>query len=154
MNKLLRMGLPLLCVVSLAAIGCGDDDDDDDVTSSTSNDDGSTSGTPSPSPADMTVEITAVEYKLTPAQITAKTGQRVTFMLHNAGTMPHDLEVELPSGDIELDTDVEPGGVGEMTSTMPSSPGSFEYYCPIPGHKDLGMVGTLTVEAAAPPTGY
>ena len=139
------MGLPLICAVSLAAIGCGDDDDDN-VISTPSTDDGSTSGTPSPSPADMTVEITAVEYKLTPAQITAKTGQRVTFMLHNAGTMDHSLEVELPSGDIEIEGNVPAGGMGELTGTMPSAPTSFEYYCPIPGHKDLGMVGTLTVQ--------
>lgn len=28
----------------------------------------------------------------------------------------------------------------------PTQPGTYEFYCSVPGHKDAGMKGTLTVQ--------
>ena len=125
-----------LPLVGLSLVACGGGD-----SSATS----SGSGPASPTPAARTVMITAKEYSLTPNQVSANVGERITFELHNMGTMAHGLEVELPAGDEEIDGLVNPGDTGELTVTMPSNAGSFEYYCPVPGHKQLGMVGTLTV---------
>jgi uncharacterized cupredoxin-like copper-binding protein len=28
----------------------------------------------------------------------------------------------------------------------PTAPGSLEFYCSVPGHRDAGMVGTINIE--------
>jgi uncharacterized cupredoxin-like copper-binding protein len=30
--------------------------------------------------------------------------------------------------------------------TINAKPGTYQFYCSIPGHKDLGMIGTLIVQ--------
>ena len=37
-----------------------------------------------------------------------------------------------------------PGETQEIVVNAPA--GTYEYYCNVPGHKQAGMVGTLTVE--------
>jgi len=39
------------------------------------------------------------------------------------------------------------GGNGTLTFT-PSKPGTYAFYCTVAGHKEAGMVGTLTVIAS------
>ena len=65
--------------------------------------------------------------------------------MSNDGQVVHSLEVEGPSGDQELNSDVSPGQSGSMTIDL-SKPGKYEFYCPIANHKQLGMEGTITVE--------
>ena len=40
--------------------------------------------------------------------------------------------------------DIAPGATEETVINAP--PGTYEYYCNVPGHKEAGMVGTLIVE--------
>lgn len=58
----------------------------------------------------------------------------------NTGGVFHDLTV--PAADFRLD--VEPGdeAVGGLTL---QEPGTYEYFCSVPGHANGGMRGTLTV---------
>ncbi len=39
-----------------------------------------------------------------------------------------------------------PAAQGKLTFT-PSKPGTYEFFCTVAGHKEAGMVGTLTVKA-------
>ena len=39
---------------------------------------------------------------------------------------------------------VSPGGTS--TDTLTLKPGKYTFYCPVPGHRAAGMVGTLTVQ--------
>jgi uncharacterized cupredoxin-like copper-binding protein len=39
---------------------------------------------------------------------------------------------------------VSPGDTGSATINAPA--GTYEYYCNVPGHREAGMVGTLTVQ--------
>jgi uncharacterized cupredoxin-like copper-binding protein len=39
---------------------------------------------------------------------------------------------------------VNPGKTSTMTLTLKA--GKYTFYCPVPGHRQLGMKGTLTVK--------
>jgi uncharacterized cupredoxin-like copper-binding protein len=58
----------------------------------------------------------------------------------------HEMEMGAAAMDPALHVAAEPGATGHMTFT-PTQPGSYEFYCTVPGHKDAGMVGTMTVLA-------
>jgi uncharacterized cupredoxin-like copper-binding protein len=69
----------------------------------------------------------------------------VTFVLKNDGQIDHNIEVEGPSGEAELEQDLGPGESGELTVDL-SEPGTYEFYCPVDDHKDLGMTGEVSVQ--------
>ena len=56
--------------------------------------------------------------------------------------IPHAIAVEGNGVDKDGAT-AQPGGSSKVTVTL--KPGTYEFYCPIPGHKAAGMEGTLTV---------
>jgi plastocyanin len=57
-----------------------------------------------------------------------------------------------PGGKDLRSTDVQPGSSTTIVASL--KPGkTYEWYCPIDGHKGLGMKGTITVKAAGTGTG-
>jgi uncharacterized cupredoxin-like copper-binding protein len=141
----LRKSLVLFAIViPLVLAACGSDDS----TSSTSASD--TSSTESTTEASTTasggaggtVAISETEYKLDPSDPTVKAGS-VTFDVSNDGTTTHNLEVEGDGVEEETD-DLDAGSTGQLTVDL--KPGTYEIYCSIDGHKDLGMEGELTVQ--------
>jgi uncharacterized cupredoxin-like copper-binding protein len=118
--------------------------------------------------APQTLAVAAKEFAFAPAALTVKAGQPVTISLQNTGAVEHDWSVreieisgeakssgDAPSGHMMGSTGDEPklhvaagiGGKGTLTFT-PSKPGTYEYYCTVAGHKEAGMVGTLTVSVS------
>ena len=75
--------------------------------------------------------------------LTAKAG-KVTLDMTNPGSsgLPHAIAVEGNGVDKDGAT-AQPGGSSKVTVTL--KPGTYQFYCPIPGHKAAGMQGTLTV---------
>jgi uncharacterized cupredoxin-like copper-binding protein len=77
--------------------------------------------------------------------ILANTAATVTF--ENTGQFPHTFVVtdhnnpNLPN--LGIDVAVDPGETETTTVNAPA--GDYYYCCRIPGHKEAGMVGTLTV---------
>lgn len=78
-----------------------------------------------------------------------------TFVAANAGKTVHSLVVDGPGvAGQRIPGVVQPGRSAELTVTL--QPGSYEMYCPVGGHKALGMDVQFTVAgggstAAAPP---
>ena len=74
--------------------------------------------------------------------MTVKPGDTIT--LNNEGFAQHDLTVT----DLGIATDLLSNG-DTMTITIPAdaAPGDYEFFCSVVGHKEAGMVGTITVEA-------
>jgi uncharacterized cupredoxin-like copper-binding protein len=94
-----------------------------------------------------TVTVHETEYKLSPSNISlTKTGTYV-FKGVNDGTTTHALAVE-GNGVDQDGMDISPGSSGTLQVTL-SKAGSYEIYCPVDGHKDLGMKGTITVGGAS-----
>ncbi len=113
----------------------------------------------------QTLSVAAKEFAFAPAALSVRAGQPVTINLQNNGAVEHDWsvrEIEIsgeatssgapPSGHMMGGTGDEPklhvaagiGGKGTLTFT-PSKPGTYAFYCTVAGHKEAGMVGTLTV---------
>jgi plastocyanin len=61
--------------------------------------------------------------------------------LANEASIPHNVAIEGEGVDEE-----SPTVTGESTSlTVDLQPGTYTFYCSVPGHREGGMEGTLTV---------
>ena len=122
--------LALFAVLALSACGTG------------SNGSGSTAQ----AGAGGTLAIGETEFKLDPSSVQVGQAGTVTFRVTNNGKIDHALEVE--GNEVEEKTEtIKPGESAELSVDL-SKEGSYEIYCPIDGHRDSGMEGTLTVGAA------
>lgn len=90
------------------------------------------------------VTVTAGDtMRYNPDTITVKPGEAVTIAFHNAATIPHDLIVQGGDKSVRL-VNVGPGKEQRGTF-LASKPGTYEFYCNQPGHKEAGMVGKIVV---------
>jgi uncharacterized cupredoxin-like copper-binding protein len=141
---ILRLSLAFVVVVTLAACG-------------------STSATPTTT---QSFAVAAKEFGFAPAQLTVTAGQPVELTFQNTGAVEHDWsvrEIDLAgnptatdatgghmTGDThdapKLHVAAGPAAQGKLTFT-PSKAGTYEVLCTVAGHKEAGMVGTLTVKA-------
>ena len=101
-------------------------------------------------------EITLGEWAVTPEAPALKPG-RVTFVIHNRGTMEHGFEIELEgdssgfgSGDLfkAESSLLKPGESTRMTVTL--TEGVHKIECLVDGHDDMGMEGPLDVRKDVP----
>jgi plastocyanin len=107
---------------------------------------GSSDSSTSPSASGgQTVDVTATDFHFGPPALTAEAGT-VTFKLTNNGQTSHALTIE-GNGIEETSDTISPGDSTELTVEL--AEGEYEIYCPVDGHKDMGMVGTLTVGAGS-----
>lgn len=143
MRRVVRFGLMVVAAVGLAACGMG----------------GSAAR-----PAQQ-FSVVASEFAFAPAQVTVTSGQPVEITFQNAGAVVHDWSVRaIP---LAAGTTVEGGGgmmdaahagltlhvggdpgVEKRLTFVPGTPGTYEFFCTVAGHKEAGMVGTLIVKAS------
>ena len=87
------------------------------------------------------VKIVASEYSFTPSLISVKKGDRIRLTFENSGKFPHNLTIE---GMGVATKTVAAGGVDAVEFTAATA-GTFNFFCSVVGHKDLGMEGILEV---------
>lgn len=76
--------------------------------------------------------------------LTAKAG-KVTIQFTNKSPLSHNLTVAKgTSGAVIGATPTFSGGTRTLTVTL--APGTYTYFCSVPGHRQAGMQGTLTVQ--------
>lgn len=92
------------------------------------------------------VPVTLADYSISPNDISAGAGG--TLALTNTGTQAHNLEVE---GTSVKSADIAAGGSAQMVLSG-VEPGDYVIFCNLPGHRDQGMEGTLTVSEAGSET--
>ena len=80
-------------------------------------------------------------FAFTTTSATATAGT-VTLSAVNPQSLGHDISIK-GNGVDEQGNTVSNGDTSTVTATL--APGTYEYYCSVPGHEDLGMKGTLTV---------
>lgn len=102
------------------------------------------------------LEVGLGEWALTPEASVIRPG-RVTFVVHNRGTMGHGFEIELEgdssghgSGDgLKAETGLlQPGRSTRLSVTLPA--GIYKIECIVEGHDDMGMERMFEVRAGAP----
>ena len=92
-------------------------------------------------PGDAEATFVAADVVFTQAPERLSTGE-LAVELVNDGALLHNVTIE------ELDDllVVQAGGGESATGSVTLEPGTYTYYCSVPGHREAGMEGTLTVE--------
>ena len=99
-----------------------------------------------PAAAAEPVTIVSHDIFFDPKEVTIPANTDVTITLPNEGVTMHNFSIE----ELGISVDIQPGETKDVVVNAPA--GTYEIICNVPGHKEAGMVGTLTVteEAAAP----
>lgn len=74
---------------------------------------------------------------------TAKAG-KVTVNFTNSSPVPHDVRIEDSGGEDIGGSEVI--SEGSESAAVDLKPGEYTFYCSVPGHREAGMEGTLTVK--------
>ncbi|MFC8507362.1 plastocyanin/azurin family copper-binding protein [Streptomyces sp. NPDC057411] len=123
---------------------------------------GTGSGTPPPPPPAATtpgpatpanpgttqVKADLADFRITLSQKTFEPGA-YSFTVKNTGHHDHALEIEGPGGENKTKT-LGPGESDTLKVTLKS--GTYEVYCPVDGHKDMGMKTEISVGGATDTT--
>jgi uncharacterized cupredoxin-like copper-binding protein len=80
---------------------------------------------------------------LTPAKTTLNKPGTYVFKAENTGSITHALEIE-GKGVEEETKGLDAGQSAKLKVTL--NAGRYEIYCPIDGHRQQGMEGTVTVK--------
>lgn len=83
------------------------------------------------------------ELAYTSTSETAKAG-KVTVEFKNPQALTHDVAIENSKGEEVGATELIANG--SDTTTVDLKPGTYTYFCTVPGHREAGMEGTLTVK--------
>ena len=90
---------------------------------------------------EVAMEVTVVSNDIffEPTELTIPANTNVKFILPNEGAAAHDFSID----ELGIEEAIAPGETKEVIVNAPA--GTYEFYCSVPGHKQAGMVGTLTV---------
>jgi uncharacterized cupredoxin-like copper-binding protein len=118
-----------------------------------------------PRKAFRVVEVTMQENQGTmsyqPSEVNVKRGEQIKFVIANAGLLAHEFILANSADNLkhaalmkkypDMDHDdpngktVRPGAKAEILWRFTKT-GTFEFSCLIPGHREAGMIGTVTVK--------
>jgi uncharacterized cupredoxin-like copper-binding protein len=84
------------------------------------------------------------DFRFNPSTITLKARQPLQLTFENEGEILHDFTVQ--QGLAKPVMIVEEGGNAGTTTVSYDRAGTYKFFCSQPGHDQLGMHGTITVE--------
>jgi plastocyanin len=88
----------------------------------------------------LAADATALAFDKT--ELSAKPG-KVTIDFDNPAAIPHNVVIEEDGKEL---AGFEPITEGEESETADLKPGSYTFFCSVPGHRQAGMEGTLSVK--------
>ena len=102
-----------------------------------------------------TVVIRETEYKLSPSTVTLSKPGTYAFKAFDKGSTQHSLEIEGKGvksegggdegGEAKLEQALNPGQSGVLMVSF-RKPGTYDMYCPVDGHEQMGMKGKVVVK--------
>ena len=140
-RRILMLTLAVVAL-SFAVAACGGDDDDDEAEEPAAEE--TTGETTGGGGGGTTLELAADPggaLAFDQTELTAPAGE-VTIHLTNDAQIPHNVEVE--GNGVEEVSETVTGADTSLAITL--EPGEYVFYCAVPGHREGGMEGTLTVE--------
>lgn len=91
----------------------------------------------------ISLELDAKDIAFSPWELTINAADEpVTIKMVNTGAAPHNFTID----SLGISVDVNPGEAVEVVIPAGTAPGTYDFYCDVPGHKEAGMVGTLIVK--------
>jgi uncharacterized cupredoxin-like copper-binding protein len=144
MPKTLVLATTVL-ILAIAAAGCGGSSKSSSSPSSgATSSPGTTASSPSPSAGVLTdAADPSGQLKFTKTSLSAKAG-KVTIRFTNDSSLPHNFTIQGTNGSVIGATPTFSGGSKTLTVTL--KPGTYTFFCSVPGHRDAGMHGTLMVQ--------
>lgn len=149
------VALALLVLASLAIVACGSSSSStgsEAEPAETTSESGSAAGGgeaeggSEAAGGGSTVKIstpTGTNLAFTTKSATAKAGP-VTIDFNNPQELQHDVAIESSSGEVVGETELV--AAGEASTSVNLKPGKYTFFCTVPGHREAGMEGTLTVK--------
>jgi plastocyanin len=146
----MRSLLALMLCAALGLSACGGSDKKSSSSSSSSGSSGGSSGGSSSGSSSASsggassLKLAADKSKLAfdKTSLSAKAG-KVTIVMTNPSAIPHAIAVEGHGVDKDGKT-VQQGGTSRVSVSLKA--GTYEFYCPVDGHKQAGMEGKLVVK--------
>jgi plastocyanin len=141
--------LLVLALASLAIVACGGDDETtttttNEPTSGAAAEGGEKAGGGEGGGATLSFEADPNgDLAYTSTEASTEAG-KVTIDFNNPQSLTHDVAIEDSSGETVAKTDLI--GKEETSTTANLKPGTYTFYCSVPGHREAGMEGTLTVK--------
>jgi plastocyanin len=144
--------LPVLVGVVVLA-GCGSSSNSSSsastpaTTASSTPATSSSSSTPAPAASSASTKLSLEanpegQLSFNTKSLTAKAG-KVTIDFTNSSPVAHNVSIESSSGEMVGATPTFQGGSKTLSVTLKA--GTYKYFCSVPGHRQAGMEGTLTV---------
>lgn len=93
-----------------------------------------------------TIEIVESDFALSPSTVTIDAPGVYTFVAVNKGQAQHALQIEGAGISKKTET-IGPGGSARLTVEI-TQPGEYKIFCPVQGHSNLGMQGTVHVQGS------
>lgn len=152
MKKLVPLFALLLAAFALAACGGGDDSTTGaEETTPPAQEEGSGSEGEKEAEGGSAGSGSTIDFEADPSgalefttdEATAKAGKD-TLNFTNSSPVPHDVAIEDESGETIAQTPTI--AEGSDSATVELEPGTYTFYCSVPGHRQGGMEGTLTVK--------
>lgn len=150
MRSISKLSMPTLAIGLLALAGCGSSSSTSSSTASPTSaaPAPTTSSTPAPAPAGASSSLSLEanpegQLKYNTTSLTAKAG-KVSIAFTNTASLGHNVTVESSSGTVVGATPTFQGG--SKTLSLNLKPGTYKFFCSVPGHRMAGMEGTLKVQ--------
>lgn len=140
-----------LVLAAIALVACGssssssssEESSPETTSESSAEGGGAAEGGSSGGASALKIEAASTGLAFSSKTATAKAGE-VTVEFNNPQSLQHDVAIEDSSGETIGETELV--AEGSASTTVELEPGTYHYYCTVPGHREGGMEGTLTVK--------
>ena len=151
MKKVAVAAVMVLAALALVACGGSSDSSSSESTPATESSSegganaggGEAEGGSAGSAATVDFETASSGLAYTSKSATSEAGE-VTVDFTNPQAVPHDVAIEDSSGEVVAQTEELTEGSDSTTANL--KPGTYTFFCTVPGHREAGMEGTLVVE--------